>query len=136
AVAGPARSGPRATLDKAAGVQGDKATLAVKLNRVSPDVKQPVAVQVYDPSPQANPANLPVAPGNIAANAADASLAVTVNANVEPGTYTFLLRGTTQIPFNKDPKAAQKPAINVVLPSNAVTLTVLPKVVATVTAAV
>lgn len=135
AVRGPAPFGLTATLDKAAVVQGDKATLAVKLNRVSPDVKQPVALQVYDPSPTANPANLPIAGANIAPNATDASVPVTVNANVEPGVYTLLLRGTTQVPFNKDPKAAQKPAINVVLPATPVTLTVLPKVVATVTAA-
>lgn len=136
AVRGPAPFGLSATVDKAAVVQGDKATIAVKINRISPDIKQPVAVAVYDPTPTVTPQNLVITAGNIAPNANDASLAVTVNANVEPGVYTVLLRGTTQLPFNKDPKAAQKPAINIVLPSTPLTLTVLPKVVATVTAAV
>src|SRR5262249_14840626 len=61
---------------------------------------------------------------------------VQVNAQAQPGTYTFVLRGVAQIPYNKDPKAAQKPPVNVVQPSTAVTITVLPKVVATVAATV
>ncbi len=42
-----------------------------------------------------------------------------------------MLRTAAQVPFNKDPKAKQKPNINVVLPSPALQLTVLPKQVAT-----
>jgi len=52
-----------------------------------------------------------------------------------PGNYTVVVRAAAQIPYNKDPMAKQKPNTNVVQPSVPVTLTVLPKQVATVTLA-
>jgi hypothetical protein len=42
-----------------------------------------------------------------------------------------VLRAQAQVPFNKDPKAAQKPATQVVQSSTPVSLTVLPAQVAT-----
>ena len=39
---------------------------------------------------------------------ADGALAVQVAPTVPPGTYTVVLKVTTQYPYNKDPKAAQK----------------------------
>jgi hypothetical protein len=118
-----------ATVDKAQLVQGDKATIAVKLARILPEVKNPVTVQVIV-------AELP--PGltvnnnqPLAIPATDGSLAVQVAATTQPGTYTVVLKGTTQYPYNKDPKAPQKPPANVVMPSTPVTITVLPKTVAT-----
>src|SRR5207253_5740264 len=55
---------------------------------------------------------------------------VTVPPTVPPGTYTIVLRGTAPIPFNKDPKGPKQP-VNFVEYSSPVTLTVLPKNVAT-----
>ena len=122
-----------ATVDKASLVTGDKATVAVKLTRISPDVKNPVTVQ-------ATVAELPAGftinnnqPLQIAATATDGNLPVAIAANVPPGTYTVVLKATTQYPYNKDPKAPQKQPVNVVLPSTPVTITVLPKTLATVT---
>ena len=54
-------------------------------------------------------------------------------ANVQPGTYNLVLRTQTQMPYNKDPKAKQKPNTIVVLPSAPVTLTILPKSLAKLT---
>ncbi len=121
-----------ATIDKPALVQGDKASVALKLNRLWPDLKQQITVQ-------AQPTDLPPGltlnnnqPFNIAADKADGTLAVNVAANVPPGTYNLVLRSQAQVPYNKDPKATQKPPILMVQTSSAVALTVLPKNVATV----
>jgi hypothetical protein len=127
-----------ATIDKPAVVQGDKATINLKLTRVWPDLKNPLTVQLVDP-PEPPIANLIVnnnQPVTIAPGADTAAVPVQVNPNVLPGTYNLVFRTQTQIPYNKDPKAAQKPPVNVVLPSAPVALTVLPKTVATVTASV
>jgi hypothetical protein len=118
-----------ATLDKPTLVQGDKANLNVKLARAWPDFKQPLALTLVEPLPNIvvnNNQPFTLNPGKD-----DGAMPVVVNANVEPGVYNVVLRGVTQIPFNKDPKNAQKPPINVVLPSAPVTLTVLPKQVGT-----
>ena len=120
-----------ATVDKANLAQGDKATVTVKLARISPDAKTAVTVQ-------ANVAELPAGftvnnnqPLQIAAAATDGTLALVVAPTVPPGVYTVVLKVTTVYPYNKDPMAKQKQPANVVLPSTPVTITVLPKAVAT-----
>jgi hypothetical protein len=121
------------TLDKATLVQGDKATLTVKLARLWPDFKQPLTATLLDPVPNILVNNnQPVAlnPGKD-----EGTFPVQVNAAALPGTYTFVLRATSQIPYAKDPMAKQKPPVPVVQPSTPFTITVLPKTVATVTAA-
>jgi hypothetical protein len=118
-----------AQIDKPAVLQGDKPNLSLKLTRLWPDFKAPLQLIINDPIP-----NLAVnnnQPINVAADKNEATAVIAVNNNVTPGTYTIVLRATAQIPFNKDPMAKQKPNINVVLPSKPVTITVLPKQVAT-----
>jgi hypothetical protein len=118
-----------AALDKPSVVQGDKANLTVKLARLWPDFKQPLALTLMEPVPNLvinNNQPLTLNPGKD-----DGVLPVVVNANVQPGVYNLVLRCQTQIPYNKDPKNAQKPPTNIVLPSTAVALTVLPKQVGT-----
>jgi hypothetical protein len=118
-----------AALEKAVVVQGDKANLNVKLARLWPDFKQPLTVTLEEALPNVvlnNNQPLTLNPGKD-----DGAMPVVVNANVEPGAYNVVLRCTAQIPYNKDPKNAQKPPITVVLPSTPVTLTVLPKQVGT-----
>jgi hypothetical protein len=46
--------------------------------------------------------------------------------NLAPGIYSFLLRGTGAYPFNKDPKAKEKPNINLIEPSNPITVVIRP----------
>jgi hypothetical protein len=119
-----------ATIDKPAVQQGDKATITVKLTRVWPDVKGPMQVLAIDLPPNLTINNNQ--PVTIAADKTEATLAVDAKAGVLPGTYNLVLRSQTQFPYNKDPKAPQKPPVNVVLPATPVTLTVLPKNLATV----
>jgi len=123
-----------ATLDKATLVQGDKANLAVKLARLWPDFKQPLNAVVLDAVPNIlinNNQPIVMAPGKDAA-----TFPVVINAAAPPGSYTFVLRATSPIPYAKDPMAKAKPPVNVVQPSTPFTITVLPKTVATVAATV
>ncbi len=70
-------------------------------------------------------------PKNLAPGKDEDTVVVTAAANVPPGTYNLVLRAQAQVPFNKDAKAAQKPATQVVQASTPVSLTVLPAQVAT-----
>ena len=119
------------TLDKPTLTQGEKGTLKVKLTRISADFKTPLTVQALQaelPKGLTLNNNQPV---TIAANQTDGSLAINVAPTVQPGVYTIVLRTQTQLPYNKDPMAKQKPNTIVVLPSASITLTILPKSVAT-----
>jgi hypothetical protein len=121
------------TPDKPMLTQGDKGTLKVKLTRIAPDFKTPLTVQALATE---LPKGLTInnnQPLSIAANATDGSLPINVPANVQPGTYTIVLRLQTHMPYNKDPMAKQKPNTVVVLPSAPIALTILPKTLATVT---
>jgi hypothetical protein len=132
-----------ATLDKPAVQQGDKANIAVKLNRLWPEFKGPLNVQALlvpqNPNqPGELPANLTInnnQPLALAPDKTEATLVVDVKTNVAPGVYNLVLKGTAQIPFAKDPMAKQKQNIVVTLPATPVTLTVVPKQVATLTLA-
>ena len=49
-----------------------------------------------------------------------------VGKDLAPGIFTFVLRGTGAYPFNKDPKAKEKPNINLIEPSNPITVLIRP----------
>jgi hypothetical protein len=118
-----------AIIDKPQLVQGDKANLTLKLARLWPDFKTPLQVAVMDLPP-----NLVInnnQPATMAPGKDDLTIPVEAQPAVLPGVYSIVLRTTTQIPFNKDPAAKEKPPTNVVLPSAPVVLTILPKQVAT-----
>jgi hypothetical protein len=118
-------------LDKVAITQGDKANLALTLNRLWPDSK---AVQIQAVAMDMPPNvllnnNQPI---TFAPNATTATAVVDIQAPALPGTYNLVLRATAPIPYNRDPKAKEKPPTNAVLPSIPMTLTILPKQLATV----
>jgi hypothetical protein len=117
-----------AKAEKTTLTQGGKANVALKLERLWPDFK--AAVQITAVEPQTHlPQGVTVnnnQPLTIAAGKNDATAVLDVKRTVPPGTYNVVLRGVAQIAYNKDPKAAQKPNINVVLPATPIALTVLP----------
>jgi len=129
------------TIDKATVAQGDKATIKVKLTRPWADVKGQIQVGIQQQQGQQGheyPINLRInnnQPVNVAANQNEASLAVTVGPDVPPGTYNVVLRGQTQVQYNKDPMAKQKQNTAVVAESSPVSITVLPKALATLSVA-
>jgi hypothetical protein len=120
-----------ATLDKPNVTQGTNAVVTVKLTRLNPEFKSPLTIL-------ASPGDLPQGftvnnnqPVTIAADKTDATLNVVVPGNIQPGTYNLVLRATAQIPMEGGGKKGKQPT-NVVLPATPVTLTVLPKSLATV----
>jgi hypothetical protein len=116
-----------AKLDKTAILQGERATLKVAVARLWPDFKGPLLVQAL---PQEMPPGLTInnnQPLGIAPNQAEGSLAVNVAPQVQPGTYTLVLRTTAAVPYNKDPAAKNKQPVQVVQATTPVTLTVVPR---------
>jgi hypothetical protein len=129
------------TLDKTEVLQGDKAVLKVKLDRRW-EIKQPVQVKVMvEDGRQGSdlPNELRInnnQPISIAFNkdkkdADVGTMNVTVGPNTPPGVYNIVLRGQTQVPYNKDPKSKSKPNVFVVQPSAPISLTIVPKTLAT-----
>jgi hypothetical protein len=121
-----------AGIDKAAVLPGEKVTVPIKLVRHAADFKAPVLVTALNLPPNLtfnnNNQPVPLAPGK-----EDASLVLDVKANVQPGTYTIVFRGLAIFPFSKDPTGKQpKQNLTAIQPSTPITITVLPKQVATV----
>jgi len=124
-----------ATADQTNVVAGTKIKVGLKLARLWPDFKAAVAVAPVEAATHL-PAGLTFGNNNqpvtIAADKEDAPpVTVDVKSSVPPGTYNLVLRGTVQLPFGKDPKA-KKANVNIILPANPITLTVLPNQVATI----
>jgi hypothetical protein len=117
-------------LEKPNLLQGEKTNLKVTLTRLSADFKTPLQAIAIDLPPNLLTVNnnqpITIAPGKT-----EATAVVEAKANLPPGTYTIVMRATAQMPYNKDPMAKQKPNVNLVQPSTAVTISVLPKQVAT-----
>jgi hypothetical protein len=61
---------------------------------------------------------------DLPADRGDVTVKVTVAQNVPPGTYSVVLRGDAQVPFNRDPNATSKPNVRVADPSTPLTVTV------------
>jgi hypothetical protein len=68
------------------------------------------------------PPNMPEAGVTIPKEAKTAVLPLFVPREVPPGIYTILVRATGAYPFNKDPKAKEKPNVNLTEPSNPITV--------------
>jgi hypothetical protein len=101
---------------------GKKAELKLRLRRHAKDFTNKVTVQ-----PLAPPGNLRVAGAEIAAGKDETSVTVDVPSGTPPGEYTLTVLGQAQVPYNKDPTAAQRLNVLVALPARPVTLVVRPK---------
>ena len=129
--------GLTATIDKAEVLQGEKAVITVKVARLWPDFKgnlQLLATPQSQGTPLYLPQNLTIAAGNLNNGQQEAKLNVTINSNTPPGTYNIVVRSQTQIPFQRNPAVKNKQNLLVVQHSTPVSLTVIPKSLATVTA--
>jgi hypothetical protein len=67
-----------------------------------------------------------LSPLTIPKTATSATFYFTAPRSVEPGEYTMVFQGTGPYPFTKDPKAKQKPTVNLNEPSNPVSFVVRP----------
>ncbi|HSQ55882.1 MAG TPA: hypothetical protein VLM40_09050, partial [Gemmata sp.] len=116
--------------------QGQKFTVPVKVNWLTGE-KQPVQLT---PEPialnaQTSPINVQI-PTQPTKDNPEGVANFDVKSNALPGTYYFVLRGTAQVLFTKDPMAKQKgPNIPVEEFSEPIAVTVIPKSVAKVTIA-
>jgi hypothetical protein len=101
---------------------GKKAEVKLRLLRHVKDFTNKVTVQ-----PLAPPGNLKVAGAEVAAGKDEASVTVEAPTGTPPGEYTVTVLGQAQVPYSKDPKAAQKPNVLVALPARPVTVVVRAK---------
>jgi hypothetical protein len=126
-----------ASLEKAEILQGDKGNVKVVQERPWAEFKTALVVSVnFSQNSQGVelPQNLRInnnQPLNLDAAKKDGLLPITVGPDVPPGIYNIVLRGQGQAPYSTDPMAKDKKQVNIVGMSNAVTLTVLPKALAT-----
>jgi hypothetical protein len=100
---------------------GKKAELKLHLGRLWPDFKNSVKVL-----PLSFPGYFLMNGAEIAADKGELSVTVQVQPNAPRGEHALVVVGQAQVPFNKDPAAAQKANARVSQPSRPVTLVVLP----------
>jgi hypothetical protein len=105
--------------DKLTVEAGKKAELKVVATRQWDDFKEKITI-----IPLAFPGNFNFGSFTIPAGQAEAALSIDVQGGTRPGDYTLSVLGQAQVPYNKDPKAAQKPNTLVSTPSLPVTITV------------
>lgn len=119
-----------ATSEKAELLQGAKANVTLKVNRLWPDLKkQAFTVTALVPNPNLTLNNNQ--PFQVPADKDEIPLPLEAKTALPPGNYTVVLKAQAQVPFNKDPNAKQRPNINVVQPTTPFTLHVLPQALAT-----
>lgn len=105
--------------DKITVESGKKAELKLVAARHWPEFKEKITV-----IPLAFPGNFNFGNFDLPAALTEAALVIDVQANTRPGDYTLSVLGQAQVPYNKDPKAPQKPNTLVSMPSLPVTITV------------
>lgn len=119
-----------AQLDAPGVAPGAKANLKVKVERLVKEPKAPIALQTIE-----MPANFinNNAAVQVAPEAAEGVLPVTVPAGMAFGDYPVAVRGQVALPFNKDPMAKDKPNTSRVEWAQPVVIRVVPKELAKVT---
>jgi hypothetical protein len=101
---------------------GKKAQIKLAVSRLSPDFKEKLTLL-----PLPLPGNIKIAVPEIAAGANEATIDIEIQPGTRPGNYTLSIVGQGQVPYAKDPAAKDKPNVLVSLPSQPVTITVLPQ---------
>src|SRR5262249_28980739 len=109
------------TMERVEVEAGKKVELKIQCQRLWPDFKSPVNV-----TPLAFPGPIKTGTLSVPAHKTQATVTIEVQPNAKPGEYVLALQPQAQVPFSKDPKAANKPNTLVTLPSRSITLVVLP----------
>ncbi len=100
---------------------GKTIDLKLRLTRRIADWKNEVTIQ-----PLAFPGNFTMSNGSITGDQTESTVTITVQAGTRPGQYTLAVLGQSQVPFNKDAAATDRPNTLVSLPSQPITITVKP----------
>lgn len=98
---------------------GQKADLKLLLNRLWPEFTGSVNFQ-----PLNFPGQFQLGNGTLQSGQTEATMSLNVQAGTRPGEYTLTVLGQAQVPFNRDPKATDKPNTLVSIPARPVTITV------------
>jgi hypothetical protein len=98
---------------------GRKAELRIVATRLWDGFQEKITI-----IPLAFPGNFNFGSLDIPAGQLEAPFSIDVQAGTAPGDYTLSALGQAQVPYNKDPQAAQKPNTLVSMPSLPVTITV------------
>jgi hypothetical protein len=98
---------------------GEKAEVKLRLARHWPDFKNEVTISAL-----AFPGGFSMPNSKFAGADNEITLTIEVQNGRPPGDYTFAVLGQAQVPFNKDPAAADRPNTLVSLPSYPITLRV------------
>lgn len=105
--------------DKVTVEAGQKAEVKLQLSRMWPEFTGAVNYQPLNFSGSFQLGNGTVQPGQT-----EATITINVQQNTRPGDYTLVIQGQGQVPYNKDPKATDKPNRLVTVPSRPLMLTV------------
>lgn len=100
---------------------GKKAQVKLAVTRLNPDFKEKLTLL-----PLPLPGNIKIIAPEIAAGASEATIDLDIQPNTRPGTYTLAIVGQGQVPYAKDSAAKEKPNVLVSLPSQPLTIMVLP----------
>jgi hypothetical protein len=111
--------GLRTASEKETAPRGKTLVAKVILSRYWPDFKGPVQLSLINP-----PAGFEMPTATIGADRQEVSVQIKIAADVPPGTYSLIMRGDAQVPFNPDPKATDKPKIRVPDPCTPLTIVV------------
>jgi hypothetical protein len=107
---------------------GGRMPIKVKVERLWPEAKQPVILTALNlPRGVTFNNNQPL---TVPADKTEIEGQLQTPNNLLAETFSLVLQGNSQIPFNKDPKAKQKPNVQMVETSQPVTTTAYRKVVA------
>ncbi len=101
---------------------GQSVALKLRLTRRVPDWKNEVTIQ-----PLAFPGNFQMPNSSITGDQQDLAVTITVQKGTRPGAYTLAVLGQSQVPFNKDPAAKDRPNTLVSLASQPITIIIKPE---------
>jgi hypothetical protein len=104
-------------------VAGGSGEVIVTMARHWPDFKGKVQLTGLNLPPGFN---MPTA--DLPADKSEVKIKLSVAANVPPGTYSVAVRGDAQVPYNRDPDAANRPNVRVADPSAPMYVIVAPAV--------
>src|SRR5262249_2414953 len=123
-------------LEKASVLVGDKVTIPVKLKRFWPDLTGPIQVTAINPSGQRN--QFPIGfnnnqPLTLNSGKDETSAVLDVRNNAPPGVYSVVLKATGTLSYSRDSGTKNKQNVTIAEVSQPITITIVPKNLATVT---
>ncbi|MDC0274386.1 hypothetical protein OAK91_06610, partial [Planctomycetaceae bacterium] len=101
---------------------GKTVDMKLKLTRRLADWNNDVSIQ-----PLAFPGNFKMSNSAFKSDEKEKTVTFTVQPGTRPGNYTLAILGQSQVPFHKDPESKDRPNTLVSLPSQPLTITVLPE---------